>query len=68
MKSIRTPSDGLLLSCFESMSLPIPDIGKRPRDEETEALIRKALQDEELLKKQKKGEHAVAGDGSMLLL
>jgi hypothetical protein len=46
------------------MSLPIPDIGKRPRDDETEALIREALQEEELLKKQKKGEHAAAGDGA----
>ncbi|WIA19510.1 hypothetical protein OEZ85_004121 [Tetradesmus obliquus] len=43
------------------MSLPIPEIGKRPRDDETEALIREALQEEELLKKQKKGEHAAAG-------
>eukprot|EP00882_Tetradesmus_deserticola_P007686 GHRQ01008095.1.p2 GENE.GHRQ01008095.1~~GHRQ01008095.1.p2 ORF type:complete len:178 (+),score=82.66 GHRQ01008095.1:228-761(+) len=43
------------------MSLPIPDIGKRPRDEETEALIREALQEEELSKRQKKGEPAAAG-------
>jgi hypothetical protein len=50
------------------MSVPIPDIGKRPRDDETEALIREALQEEELLKKQKKGEHAVAGDCMLLLL
>lgn len=46
------------------MSLPIPEIGKRPRDDETEALIREALQEEELLKKQKKGEHAAAGTGA----
>jgi hypothetical protein len=49
------------------MSLPIPEIGKRPRGDETEALIREALQEEELLKKQKKGEHAVAGDRMLLL-
>eukprot|EP00878_Enallax_costatus_P019649 GHUV01020732.1.p1 GENE.GHUV01020732.1~~GHUV01020732.1.p1 ORF type:complete len:280 (+),score=100.80 GHUV01020732.1:257-1096(+) len=38
------------------MSLPIPDIGKRPRDDLTDALIREALEEDEQRKRAKKGD------------
>lgn len=38
------------------MSLQVPEIEKRPRDELTDALIREALEEEQQLKKAKKGE------------
>lgn len=48
-------------------SLPIPDLGKRPRDELTESLIQQALAEEQALKRAKKGgggagaQHGAAG-------
>lgn len=36
--------------------LPVPDINKRHRDDETEALIKEALEEEQQRKKAKKGE------------
>eukprot|EP00775_Hariotina_reticulata_P009368 gene9368-9531_t len=38
------------------MSLPVPDVGKRPRDDLTDALIQEALQEEQERKRQKKAQ------------